>query len=175
MHNENNNFFSPYPFQTFNSLQLNVQCTCEFPICCHHVQISVNYKKIIIKLFVLSIVIARKSVTLLITRKITLIFFNQIRNVQKGQGIVFKATFNNNLVISWQSDLLVDENQSTWRKPQTCRKSLTYFITYCCIQYTSPRAGLELTMLVVIGTDYTGNCKSNYHQQVVVNPTIIRS
>jgi len=25
------------------------------------------------------------------------------------------------------------------------------------------RAGFELTALVVIGTDYTGSCKSNYH------------
>jgi hypothetical protein len=37
------------------------------------------------------------------------------------------------------------------------------FITYCCIEYTSPRAGFELTTLVVIGTDCIGSCKSNYH------------
>jgi hypothetical protein len=29
-------------------------------------------------------------------------------------------------------------NWSTQRKPLTCRKSLTNFITYCCIKYTSP-------------------------------------
>jgi hypothetical protein len=28
---------------------------------------------------------------------------------------------------------------------------------------TSPSTGFELTTLVVIGTDYTGSCKSNYH------------
>jgi len=28
-------------------------------------------------------------------------------------------------------------NRSTRRKPPTCRKSLTNFITYCCIEYTS--------------------------------------
>jgi hypothetical protein len=56
-----------------------------------------------------------------------------------------------------------------WRKPEypgkppTCRKSLTNFIIYCCIEHTSPWTGFELTSLVVIGTDYTGNCKSNYH------------
>jgi hypothetical protein len=31
----------------------------------------------------------------------------------------------------------------------TCRKSLTNFITYCCIEYTSPWMGFELTILVI--------------------------
>jgi len=30
-------------------------------------------------------------------------------------------------------------NRSTRRKPPTCHKSLTYFITQCCIENTSPR------------------------------------
>jgi hypothetical protein len=29
-------------------------------------------------------------------------------------------------------------NLSTWRKPLTCHKSRTNFITQCCIEYTSP-------------------------------------
>jgi hypothetical protein len=29
-------------------------------------------------------------------------------------------------------------NRSTGRKPLTCPKSLANFITYCCIEYTSP-------------------------------------
>jgi hypothetical protein len=33
----------------------------------------------------------------------------------------------------------------------------------CCIDYTLPWSGLELTTLVVIGTDCTGSYKSNYH------------
>jgi hypothetical protein len=41
------------------------------------------------------------------------------------------------------------------KKPPTCRKSLTNFITWCCIEYTSSWTGLELTTLVVIGTDCT--------------------
>jgi hypothetical protein len=45
----------------------------------------------------------------------------------------------------------------------TCRKSLTNFITSCCIEYTSPWTGFELTTLVMIGTDCTGSCKCNYH------------
>ena len=48
-------------------------------------------------------------------------------------------------------------NQNTRRKPLTCRKSLTNFITKCCIEYTWPWAGFELTTLVVIGTDCTGS------------------
>ena len=54
-------------------------------------------------------------------------------------------------------------NRSTGRKPPTCRKSLTNFITSCCVEYTSPRTGFELTILVVKGTDGIGSCKSNYH------------
>jgi len=54
-------------------------------------------------------------------------------------------------------------NQSTQRKPLICHKSLTNFITQCCIEYTSPWVGFELTTLVVIGTDCIGSCKSTYH------------
>ena len=32
----------------------------------------------------------------------------------------------------------------------TCRKSLTNFITWCCIEFTSPWTGFELTTSVVI-------------------------
>ena len=62
-------------------------------------------------------------------------------------------------------------NQSTRRNPPTCRKSLTNFITYCCIDYTLPWTGFELITLVVIGTDYTGNCKSNYHMITTMTAT----
>ena len=74
--------------------------------------------------------------------------------------MVFNATFNNISVISWQSVFIGGGNR---RKPPTCRKSLTNFITQCCIEYTSPSVGFELTALVLIGTDCTGSCKSNYH------------
>ena len=56
-----------------------------------------------------------------------------------------------------------------WRKPEDpekitdLTKSLTNFITQCCIEYILPRAGVKLTTLVVIDTDCTGSCKSNYH------------
>jgi len=42
--------------------------------------------------------------------------------------MVFNATFNNISVISWQSVLLMEEI-GVQRKPHTCRKSLTNFIT----------------------------------------------
>jgi hypothetical protein len=53
-------------------------------------------------------------------------------------------------------------NQSTVRKPLTCRKSLTNFITLCCIA----GVGLELTTLVVIGTDFISNCYSQKYISV---------
>ena len=43
-----------------------------------------------------------------------------------------------------------------WRKPPTCRKSLTIFI-----EYTSSRTGLEITTLVVMATDCTCSSKSH--------------
>jgi hypothetical protein len=38
-----------------------------------------------------------------------------------------------------------------------------WYICWCCIEYTSPWTGFELTTLVVIDTDCTGSCKSKYH------------
>jgi hypothetical protein len=43
--------------------------------------------------------------------------------------MVFNATFNNSSVISWRSVLLVEIGGHVWRKPPTCRKSLTNYIT----------------------------------------------
>ena len=60
------------------------------------------------------------------------------------------------------------ENQSP-----TCRKLLTNFITKCCIDYTSPWTGFELTTCVVIGADYTGSCNSNYHMTTTVSWRVI--
>jgi hypothetical protein len=48
-----------------------------------------------------------------------------------------------------------------WRKPPTCL-SQTQTLSHKTVEYTSPWTGFELTTLVVIGTDYTGSCKSNY-------------
>jgi hypothetical protein len=68
------------------------------------------------------------------------------------------ATFKNISVISWRSVLLVkktgvpSENVSHWQT-----------LSHNVIEYTSPWTGFELTLLVVIGTDCIGSCKSNYH------------
>jgi hypothetical protein len=70
---------------------------------------------------------------------------------------VLHDTFNN------VSVLLVEETAEYPEKPPTYRKSMTNFITYCCNEYIWTRTGLVLTTLVVIGTDCTGSCISNYH------------
>ena len=49
-----------------------------------------------------------------------------------------------------------------WRESWYLEKNPD-FITWCCIEYTSPWAGFELSTLVVIGTNCIGSCKSNYH------------
>jgi hypothetical protein len=48
-----------------------------------------------------------------------------------------------------------------WSKPEY--PPLTNFITYCCMEYTSPWTRFVLTNEVVIGTDCTGSFKSNYN------------
>jgi len=50
-----------------------------------------------------------------------------------------------------------------WRKPEYSDKATNLSQVTDCIEYTSLWAGFELTTLVVIGTDCTGSCKSNYH------------
>jgi hypothetical protein len=58
------------------------------------------------------------------------------------------------------------ENWSTRRKPQTCRKLLTNFSTSCCIEYTLPWTGFELTTVVLIGTDCIGSCLFIYSSTI---------
>ena len=52
-------------------------------------------------------------------------------------------------------------NRRTRRKPPTCRKSLTNFIPKCYLP--RPKSRFELITSAVIGTDWRGSCKSNYH------------
>ena len=64
-------------------------------------------------------------------------------------------------------------NRSIRRKPPTCRKSLTIFITKCCIEYTSHWMGFELTTLVVTCTDCTGIVRLNsinLQKKILKNP-----
>ena len=58
-----------------------------------------------------------------------------------------------------------------WRKPPTCRKTLTEY--HIMLHRVHPVwVGIELTTLVVMGTDCIGSCKSNYNQsRWPFNPT----
>jgi hypothetical protein len=69
--------------------------------------------------------------------------------------MVFNATFNNISVISWRSVLLVEKSTDL---------SLVTSKRYHTIWYRVQLAmkGFELATLVVIDTDCTGSCKSNY-------------
>ena len=69
--------------------------------------------------------------------------------------VFINTNLNNISVIPWQSVLW-------WKKPPTCCKSLTNFITMLYRIHLTWE-GFELIILVVMGTDCTGNCKSIYH------------
>ena len=59
------------------------------------------------------------------------------------RAMVFNATLNDISIISWWLVLLVEETGVLEENHQsTFRKSLTNFITWCCIEYTSPWAPL---------------------------------
>ena len=62
-----------------------------------------------------------------------------------------------------------------WRKPPTCRKSLINFYHIMLYRIHFVWAGFELTMLVVIGTDCIGICKSNYHMIMTAPVITLRS
>ena len=88
--------------------------------------------------------------------------------------MVFNVTFNNISAMSWGTVLLVPgRNRSTRGIPPTCRKSLTNFITWRYIEYTSTWTGFETTTLVVIGTYCIGSCKSNYHMTTTTTVPLI--
>jgi hypothetical protein len=74
--------------------------------------------------------------------------------------MVFNATFNNISAISWRSVLLVEETRVPGEnhRPVAVTDKL-----YHIVLYISPLSGCEPKTSVVIGTDYTGSCKSNYH------------
>ena len=74
--------------------------------------------------------------------------------------MVFTATFNNISVISWRSVLLVEETE--WPGETSDLSHVSDKLCHIML-YTSPWSRLELTISVVLNTDCTGSCKSNYH------------
>jgi hypothetical protein len=76
--------------------------------------------------------------------------------------MVLNATFNNISVMSWLSVLLVEE---TGVPGENHRPVASHWQTLSqnVVHLTAPWSRFELTTSVVIGTDYIGSCKSNYH------------
>ena len=70
------------------------------------------------------------------------------RNLSLNSGRKLKGGY---MHVLWcyivAASFIGEENQSTLRKPQTCRKSLTNFINKCCIEHTSLWVEFELTLL----------------------------
>ena len=74
--------------------------------------------------------------------------------------MVFSGTFNNISVISWWLVSLEEETGVT---------QVTDEPYHIMLYEVHPAwAGFELTMLVVIGADYIGSCKSNYYTIMVI-------
>ena len=71
--------------------------------------------------------------------------------------MVFNVTLINISAISWRSVFLMEETRVPGENNRPVASN------YCRIEYTSPWTGFGLTTLVVICTDCTGRCKSNYH------------
>ena len=73
-----------------------------------------------------------------------------------GLAVASNTTFNNNLVISWRKPVCPEKTDDLSQVTDRLYNIMLYRVNL-----TS--AGFTLTTLVVIGTDCTGSCKSNYY------------
>ena len=74
--------------------------------------------------------------------------------------MVLNATFNNIAAILWRSVLLVEQTGEAHRPAASHLQILSHNVVSSTPPLSS--AGLELTTLVVVGTDCIGSCKSNH-------------
>ena len=82
--------------------------------------------------------------------------------------MVLNATFSNISVISWQSVLLMEE---TGVPDENHRLVVSHWqiLSYSVVLSSAHLSRFKLTTLVVIGTDYIGSYKSNYHIFIVMH------
>ena len=76
--------------------------------------------------------------------------------------MMLNANFNNILVISWQSVLLVEETGVPGGKPANLNHIMLYRVHLAWV-------GFELTRLLAIGTDCIGSNNSDYHAITTVS------
>ena len=74
--------------------------------------------------------------------------------------MVFNATFNNISVILWRSVLLVEETGENRRPIASHGQTLSHNVVS---RKSHHEQGSNSQLKVVVGTDCTGNCKSNNH------------
>ena len=84
--------------------------------------------------------------------------------------MVFNATFNNISVILWQSVLLVEETGVSgeyYRPVASHWQPLSHNVAHLTL------IEIQTHKSVVIGTDWIGSCKSNYHTITATMPPIL--
>ena len=87
--------------------------------------------------------------------------------------MVLNATINNISVISWQTVLLVEETRVP-RENRRSPASHSQTLSHDALSNTPAGSGFDLTILVVIGTDCIGSCKSNYHKITATTTPVVR-